>query len=93
MAEGKTIREVLEKELEKRRFVTGQELTVDDLFEPEKLREWTEDLLGNDKMPELRKRIEAVEPERLACGCDLSVGDCGKRRAEFEIWFTSAYFF
>ncbi len=65
MAEGKTIREVLEKELEKRRFVTGQELTVDDLFEPEKLREWTEDLLGNDKMPELRKRIEAVEPERL----------------------------
>lgn len=65
MSENRLVAEILQTELNKRRFITEKSLTVDELFQPKTLKEWTKKLLGNDGMSGLAGRIEGASHERL----------------------------
>ncbi len=65
MSENRLVAEILQTELNKRRFITEKSITVDELFQPKALKEWTKRLLGNDGMSGLAGRIEGASHERL----------------------------
>lgn len=65
MGEKESIAKILDRELVKRSFITGMEMSAENLFQPEEAKKWIRRLLENDKTSELVGRIESVSPERL----------------------------
>lgn len=60
-----SIRKILNRELEKRSFITNQSLGPAELFEKDKAAEWIKKLLVSEEDSELEQRINAASPERL----------------------------